>query len=279
MRIGTFRAGTTRKRRLSMLAAAIVATIAISGAVAAPAQADATSNKCGAAYVFIGLRGTGAPAGSTLGAGGRTWLSGGFGDQVAPLATKWRNTPGVPVYTESIAYTAGPVDNNYLSSVNDGTNKLLAELTSLLSCQIRPMVILAGHSQGAHAMLNAIASPNFTNEMKYMVKAVVSYGDPTFVSGRNYNSPNAAPSGAGQFPRPVASYSYLEAFQTYAWPPNDPSATGPRWMSKIRSYCFSGDWACQAAPYNAQSNALHNTYSALDNAAYTWSHDMTLIFD
>lgn len=267
------------KRRVPLLAIALIAMVALSGLVAAPAQADSSASKCGASYVFIGLRGTQAPSGSNLAPGGRTWSTGGFGDQVSPLATKWRNTPGVAVYTESIAYTAGPIDGNYINSVNDGSTKLLAELKAILGCKYRPMVILAGHSQGAHALLNAVSSPSFSAEMRAMVKAVVAYGDPTYVSGMNYNSPSAAPSGAGQFPRAVPSSSTLQAFTTYGWPPNDPNATGPVTMSKIRSYCFTGDWACQAAPYNAQSNATHNAYASLASTAYSWSKGMTTIFN
>lgn len=70
-----------RKTGRGLLALTLVLGICVLGAQ--PAQA-APASKCAADQVFIGVRGTDAPAGTGSEENGRVYASGGFGAQIAP---------------------------------------------------------------------------------------------------------------------------------------------------------------------------------------------------
>jgi hypothetical protein len=264
--------GRLNRRRLVALASAIVAAMFVSLAVAAPANAGATS-KCSAAYVFIGVRGTAAPTGSGLGDGGRTWSSGGMGDQVDPLYQKWKtwsDNGGPAVWGESIAYPADGA--NYLVSENDGAAKLVAELNSLQGCLYIPQVIIAGHSQGAHVVLDALANPNLSATMKNQVKAVVAYGDASYRPGQPYNAPVNG-NNFGLFPRTQASADVLAGYQAWVW-----GQSGQVLTKKILSICLPGDWACQQGT-GPNANAIHNSYNQSVYIQWGFDHMKALTID
>ena len=122
-----------------------------------PADASSTNNLCGFG-IFIGVRGTNAAAGSSLAHGNRVWLSGGFGDQVADLKSILASsTDPIPYFFESLNYPASG-DIGIVPSEIAGRTNLVNELNWLSNqCGASlPAVVLAGHSQGALVIEDAL---------------------------------------------------------------------------------------------------------------------------
>lgn len=147
----------------SRVAALVCAAVMTFGTIAtAPsATAASTSNPCDFA-VFIGVRGTGAPAGSASAHGGRVWTSGGMGDQLSVLAGKI-GSELYPTYFSSLNYPASAT--NYSGSVATGSATLINELNylSTLCGGYGPAVVIAGHSQGAHVISDALGAAQWPN--------------------------------------------------------------------------------------------------------------------
>ncbi|PRA81349.1 cutinase family protein [Microbacterium sp. MYb66] len=236
----------------------------------ASASAAASSSMCDFG-VFVGVRGTGAPAGSNLVHDGRVWTTGGFGDQVAPIRTALANVPGMKFYFLSLAYPATGVLS---PSIQDGKAKLISELNYITTtCPYAP-IILAGHSQGAQVISQVLQDTvNFPSgapvglnpRTKANIQNVVLYGDPYYESGKATNYPNRPKNGLlSTVPytkkNPLATYSYL------GWPAGGSSQ---QTIYKVREYCNIGDFFCQSDP--ADSNyAIHNSYGQNANSVAGW---------
>lgn len=197
-----------------------------------------------------------------------------MGPQIASLITEYKKL-GYPSYYVSLRYPAsGGAD--YVSSVNTGANRLAQELNWLSTAcgTAMPPVIVAGHSQGAQVILDALGWSSFphgtslTAKARRMVRAVVVFGDPTFQRGRPYNAPESATKRDGIFPRNLIVSDRLETdFSFYGWPMG---AKGPGTTYKIRSYCVTGDFFCQSDVTDS-TFAKHNSYKTVSVvAARNW---------
>jgi len=214
--------------------------------------------------VFIGVRGTDAPAGGSATHSGRVWSSGGMGPQIDKLVTAYKQL-GYPTYFESLNYPAsGGV--NYGSSVTAGVNNLVAELNWLSTqCSFLPAVIIAGHSQGAQVILDALgwaafpSGPHLTDRAKLMVRAAAVFGDPTYLPNQPYNDPIVHGPHNGIFARNLTVAGWLaQDYSFQGWPMG---GNGPGTVYKIRSWCFSADFFCQANAGDS-SFTVHNSYGA-----------------
>lgn len=244
------------RRALFAAATAAIALTVVAGA-ATPATAAAVANPCAAKAVFIGVRGTGAPAGSAMTASGNAWATGGHG-LVANLARDYSTQKSFPIYVESLAY---PASSAYATSVATGVKKLRAEIGYInRTCGGKTKIVLAGHSQGADVVLDTLVALTPATGKNLVVSASV-FGDPSYVAGQTYNAPGSGKAN-GIIPRSAKERTVL---RTYTFRDAD-GAT----RSRIRSTCAAGDWACQAAPMNKRSVAIHNGYNS--SAAANWSY-------
>lgn len=194
------------RRRLATMACVVgVAVSALAGV--APATATTASGPCEFA-VLISVRGTGADGGSGLAHGNRVWTSGGEGPQLSVLVNNLKGED-FPVYFESLNYPA--TAGNYESSVQAGAVNLVNELNWLSTAcgNYVPAVVLAGHSQGAHVISEALGhaqwpnGPTLTARAKAMVRAITFYGDPQYATGDTWNAP-ASPGGVwGVYKKPA----------------------------------------------------------------------------
>ena len=262
------------RRKISRVLSASLALLiaSILGVGAQSASANNTDNLCEFA-VFIGVRGTGAPAGANAVHSNRLWRAGGMGDQVAPLRNKVLEYP-YGVWTASLNY---PATTNYEASVSAGANTLATELNYLATAcgSFVPNVILAGHSQGADVIARALGWGNWpqgvelTQKAKASISAVVFYGDPGYFPGDSWNAPGS-PSKLGFMTRNTVVKDKLKAFRFWGWPQGSTS-TSPSWVPRIRSYCYSGDFFCQNNPADAGFK-IHNSYGTLTQAtkAASW---------
>lgn len=242
----------------------IAAMLSAAGIVLASLIAAAPASAAGICdfAVFIGVRGTDAPAGSSPTHGGRVWSSGGMGAQIDKLVTAYQQL-GYPTYFESINYPASGAPN-YQSSVTTGVNNLVAELNWLSTqCSYLPAVILAGHSQGAQVILDALgwasfpSGPHLTDQAKLMVRAAAVFGDPTYLPNQPYNDPLVHGPHNGFFPRNLTVAGWLaQDYSFQGWPMG---GNGPGTVYKIRSWCFTGDYFCQA-DLSDTNYKLHNSY-------------------
>lgn len=253
-----------QRRRIGARAAALVGAAAVAFATlagGAPASAAPSSDPCKFA-VFIGVRGTGAQGGSGPTHGGRVWTSGGMGDQIAPLASKV-STEAYPTYFEALNYPATAPD--YLQSVASGSTALINELNylSTLCGGYGPAVIIAGHSQGANVISDALGNgqwpqgPTLTAQAQKMISAVVFYGDPQYWPTDAWNAPYS-PGGYGALQRNTLVAADLGTYRVWGWTQGSTNPN-PTWVPKIRSYCATGDFLCQNNPGDGNF-AIHNSY-------------------
>lgn len=252
--------GRTRRLLLGLISTTALA-LGI-GFVATPANASTTSNICEFG-VFIAVRGTDAPAGTTSTHGGRAWTAGGTGDQIAPLKTSLAKSY-LPFYFESLSYPAAG-GGGYPNSVNAGSATLMKELDYLSTAcgSIMPAVVLAGHSQGADVIANALS--RITARAKTMVRAVVLYGDPAYLPNHPFNAIGDG-KGEGVLARPSAVWSILDGFRFWGWPQ---VGTSKAWVYKVRSYCKTGDAFCQSG-LSSSARAIHNSYTTATADASSW---------
>lgn len=232
--------------------------------------------------VFIGVRGTGAPAGANAVHSNRLWRAGGMGDQVAPLRNKLSENP-YGVWSASLNY---PATTNYEASVSTGANTLATELNYIATaCGVYlPNVVLAGHSQGADVIARALGWGNWpqgvelTQKAKTMIRAVVLYGDPGYFPGDPWNAPGS-PSGLGLMTRNTVVKDRLKTYRFWGWPQGSTNPS-PSWVPKIRSYCYKGDFFCQNNAGD-QGFAIHNSYGSATQAskAASWMDYMMTDFN
>lgn len=261
------------KRVLSTLSA--IALMMGLGVIASPpANANPTGNVCQfGAYVVIGVRGTNAPAGGSPTHDGRVWQSGGYGDQVWPVVSLLRGG-SIPAYTVSLNYPAVAFTNSshYQASVKQGRDTLVNELNWLSTAcgNYLPSVILIGHSQGGHVILDALTANflgnNLTDRARASIRAAVTFGEPTFRPHMSYNAPGAG-TGFGLLGRTSLSTNYLrDNYRVWGW---GPGSTGQSWVPLIRSYCKTGDQFCQTGT-GSNAGAIHNSYTSETVNARNW---------
>lgn len=217
--------------------------------------------------MFIGVRGTLAPAGSGSAEGGRVYASGGFGQQIQSLVPKF-NADAFTTWARAIRYNAAG-GTGYLSSFVDGQQKLLAVLNSLADCGgLMPLIYLAGHSQGADIVMATLGNSQLKATVWKNIKAVAVFGDPMWSAGKNYNY-TAATSGSGILgPRGPGITNLIESrYWIYGYPQ---TGSTQKWMSRVRSWCYTNDWACQALPLTDSTNASHNNYAQHMPAVFSW---------
>lgn len=261
-----------RKLRRMLAATFVLVMASTLGVGVQSATATSTKNFCEFA-VFIGVRGTGAPAGATAAHSNRVWRAGGLGDQIAPLRNLVDDNV-YPVWSASLNY---PASTNYEASVSAGADTLTTELNYLASAcgPYSPGFVLAGHSQGADVIARALSWGNWPNgvqlsqDAKNKIKAVVFYGDPRFYPGDTWNAPGS-PSQQGLMPRNAILKEELKTYRFWGWPQGSTNPS-PTWVSKIRSYCYAGDFFCQNNP-NDSGFAIHNSYgsSTQTSKATSW---------
>jgi len=184
-----------------------------------------------------------------------------MGDQIETLASKL-STGDEPIYFESLAY---PASTDYNASVAEGSANLINELNylSTLCGAYAPAVILAGHSQGANVISDALGyaqwpnGPALTDRAKAMIKSVALFGDPQYWPSDSWNAPYG-PSGYGVFQRNQYVRDKLGEYRVWGWPQG---STNPerQWIPKIRSYCADGDFFCQSNAGDGNF-AIHNSY-------------------
>ncbi|WP_269319693.1 MULTISPECIES: cutinase family protein [unclassified Microbacterium] len=197
----------------------------------------------------MGVRGTNAPAGSSLAAGGRVWKAGGFGSNVTPVIDKLKSQFPLELKTwvVSLNYPAKAevnlIDNSnsYVSSRNSGVATLKAELESYSSCAVRPMVLLIGYSQGADVVSTTLGS-TMNATAKAQVKGAVAFGDPGYRPNQPVNSPGVNPGVIGMWPRADDVQNRLNGLKTYGWSLDSNSMAS---RQVLRIYCRSGDAPCQ----------------------------------
>jgi hypothetical protein len=132
------------------------------------------------------------------------------------------------------------------------------------------MVHLVGHSQGADVILTALASPDLTNAARNSIKAVAVYGDPAFQPRKNYNAAGSPTvrSGLLSATRPAFVHTALETkYWFWGWPQGGSQMA---YSSRIRSFCFTNDWACQNVAKTASTDATHNSYDTKTHEVYAW---------
>lgn len=251
------------RRRRSILS--VISTLVMLGSiilVGAPANAMPTSNLCSFA-VFIGVRGTGAAAGTNLTHNGRVWTTGGHGTQVAPVVTGLYNLPDMPFYFESLAYPALPTLG---PSIQDGVAKLTAELNYVAqTCPYSP-IVLAGHSQGAAVITQTLTTSLLLSATaKANIRNVVLYGDPYYQRGLITNYPDRANNGALWDPM-VQNKVRLADYKYWGWPAGGNSEA---WIYKVREYCNIGDYFCQNNTADS-GFVIHNSYAQYANSVTGW---------
>ena len=252
-----------RARRVFTTISAAAVGVIVAGSVSAPANASSTNNLCEFG-VFIAVRGTGAPAGSSLAHSNRVWLSGGQGPQVADLKGRLAGatTDPMPFYFESLNYPAAK-GTGLIASVAAGRNTLVMELNWLSNqCgSILPAVVLAGHSQGAMVITQALSafvdgSPNLTSKAKTMIRAVALFGDPNYSNTDPFNAPGS-PSVQPLLHRVAGTSTELAAYKYMGWPQ---ASKAKGWVYKIREYCLAGDLFCQSGT-SPRAESIHNSYA------------------
>lgn len=213
--------------------------------------------------VMIGVRGTGAAAGTNLVHNNRVWTSGGMGSEVAAVRSSLIGVPDMPFYFLGLNYPATSV---LAPSIQDGVSKLQAEINYISqTCPYAP-VILVGHSQGASVISNMLTGVNtLTPAAKESIKDVILFGDPYYNSGKVTNYPNRPNNGLfSQIPytakNPLANYRY------WGYPAG---SSAQQWIYRVREYCNIGDYFCQSNPGDSNF-AIHNAYDQYASSVAGW---------
>jgi acetylxylan esterase len=221
-------------RLRSLLTAVLGGLLLFTGVVAAaPANASLPGGGSCPKVILMVARGTTEPAGQ--------------GD-LHSLAVSIDKSTSSSVATYSVSYPATAAFPAYWDSVAAGEKNLRSQLTSLVANCPSAKVALLGYSQGAHVIGDTIddKGTQLPAKVKSAIKAVVFYGDPTFVAGKSYDRGTYHSGESGAFPR---GSSALSAFS-----------------SRIHSWCDANDLFCQSG---GLSKAVHGGYFSRYNTAAT----------
>ncbi|GAA3771814.1 cutinase family protein [Plantactinospora mayteni] len=203
----------TRLRRLPAFVVAGAATIA-GLAVASPTYAaQAPANTCPQVEI-IGARGS--------------LQAPGLGLNLTPLAQQITQQLPQTVRATALAYPATLF--NYTGSVRQGVAEVQRVMTATAAKCADTRFVLAGYSQGAQVMGDALVGGGFagssplTADLASRISSVLLFGDPTFTAGESFNVTNRPASGI--LPRRAGQ---LSAF-----------------ADRIQSYCNANDQFCQS---------------------------------
>lgn len=258
-----------RQLRRAILATLTTIACVIASLVAVvPASATPSTNRCSFA-VLITVRGVNAPGGSNL-QNGRVWLTGGHGAQLSPLASAFANNAPFTVFVESLAWNANlsSGDSYYEARKNQGVSMLVDEINSLHSACSTTNIFLAGHSGGAHIVMDTLVSLQNTYAGG-RIKGAVVYGDPSNRANQPYRAPGSA-NADGWFWRDDAGVAALNTYRFYGWSFDNPSNPNPAWQPKVRSYCNYNDWACTHGPQMLWGDPAHNAYTGNTSQVTDW---------
>ncbi|KAI1429111.1 carbohydrate esterase family 5 protein [Xylaria sp. FL1777] len=92
-------------------------------------------------------------------------------------------------------------DGTYPVSVYEGVSDALSKITDYIAaCGASSRIVLLGYSQGGNVMTDALAGgvlkPDpLSSQYKSNIRAVVTFGDPTFTVGQSFDVGNATKSG------------------------------------------------------------------------------------
>lgn len=122
----------------------------------------------------------------------------GLGVLIGPLAQ--RITRAVPQTVRSTAVDYPATLGNYQGSVRQGVTALAADLARTAAACPETRFVLAGYSQGANVIGDALAgrgraAPAIPAELASRVSAVLLFGDPTFTAGEPFNVTDGTRSG------------------------------------------------------------------------------------
>lgn len=230
---------STLKRAVSVGTVAAAALAA--QATLAPAPASAVPSKAACASIIqIVARGSTEPAGPAI--AGNVYTSGGLGI-MSSLAGAVQSRSAKSVRTVGLAYPAR-LDALYSWSQTTGSATLARELNRLAKACPSSRTVLIGYSQGAHVVGDTTAAANrygLSAAAKSRIAAVFFTGDPV----RRYGEPFNRGSGVGGGMLPNRGAGQL-------------SGLG----SRIVSYCYRGDWACDPARMTSLSSgqSIHRSY-------------------
>ncbi|WP_344350021.1 cutinase family protein, partial [Catellatospora coxensis] len=174
--------------------------------------------------IAIGVRGTVEAAGYNSGPFGNTYASGGLGTMAATV-NQMQSTSSWKIRRAGLDYPA-LWDNT--ASTAAGVLNLKRELNQLAIYCPGSRTVLLGYSQGAAVIgeLLGLGRSSLTTVAQNNIEAVVFFGDPGYRVGEIQNDSGNTANGQGiryRVPR-VLDWLY------------------PR----LRSYCYDGDWACDA---------------------------------
>lgn len=258
------------------ITAVLAASVAIVSVGYAPAHADSTSQRCGLA-ILISVRGTNEAAGVGTSNSGRTYLSGGAGATLNNLVGYANREQNFPVYQESINYPAVALDfsnpqaTNYISSLQYGTTNLVGEINNIIAACPYTNILLAGYSQGADVIDQAIgayhnssvAVPPLTASAMTHIASVMLFGDPSYRAGEAWGAVGNG-TGNGVFAKPAGQFQNAKKLTWLA-----PSYTKLGYVTTVRSYCFTGDFFCQSTPTPA-GVMVHASYGASNAIVDAW---------
>jgi hypothetical protein len=255
---------------------AVVASVLLPDA----ALADRNPRDC-KPYVFLGARGSGEP--SPLNSPGRPDVGrfglAGVGNTLAPEyrkliellndpqrkivearyvpyeafgALNWKpfksDLFGLVIGRDLVSAGAGVIASRavrYHQSVSEGTDRLVDELENLARfCPRSTRIVLAGYSQGAHVVGNALQRAG--RQVRERVLGVSLFGDPLF---------NPLASAAGDFD--TSRNGLLGSRGRYP----------PDLRDRIQSWCYAGDWICQGVEDFTAVLAAKNTHASYGSSA------------
>ncbi|MET8152296.1 cutinase family protein [Actinoplanes sp. NPDC049668] len=217
-------------RMRTLLTIGAMTVVGVSGLVVAPLTfaAQAPAGAC--------------PDVEIIGARGTTERPG-LGVLIGPLAQQLTRGLSQTVRATAVDY---PASFNYQASVRQGVTALAADLERTAAACPRTRFVLAGYSQGANVVGDALVGrsaggraaagqPAVPAALSGRVAAVLLFGDPTFTAGESFNVTDGARSGIL-----ARGDGRLDAF-----------------AARTRSFCNRNDRFCQGGT----SLAAHLDYS------------------
>ena len=117
------------------------------------------------------------------------WEGAGYGPVLARLIATFEASPA-KVNAMGLVFPASG-GFGYPTSVSIGVTNLVKEVNWIArNCSARTRIILLGHSQGAHIILDALSSGRMTSGALSRIKAVAVFGDPAYLDKRAINAPS-----------------------------------------------------------------------------------------
>lgn len=216
------------------------ATLLVVGPLAANANASC------AAIQFIGVRGSGEPAG--------------FGGTVGAALTAFKNDETASVGSYAVVYPAThiPIITDatplqFAQSVNAGVSALMSHLNSESAECPNQKFVVSGYSQGALVVDIALAQE--PSSILSRVKGTVLFGDPFFDSSEPYDAGTYSSSRNGLVRDALPAIA-----NGYMLPPSLSAMT--------QSYCIAGDPICNYGFVNLVTCLAHESHGQCAHQLY-----------